>query len=1053
MKSSFSTTSKSAAPAVSAAEEANGRRPAARRAVWFLFFFSGATGLIYEVLWTRDLGLILGNTVESLTAVLTAFMSGLAVGSVIAGRLAKRVRRPLLVYGLLELFVGIYCALLPLLFKAAVPFYRSLYDEGAGGTLPAVRFSLSLLLLLAPTVCMGATLPLLSQFMVRSAASLGKTAGGLYAVNTFGAVTGAVAAGFVLLPWLGRSTSNYTAVVCNLLLGTAAVVLGRKAVSAAGTSEAASEKQPAREKKKHGGGGAEKAGVVPQKNRGKLLPAWRGPAVSPTAFHTAATAFAVTGFAAMVTQIAWTRTLTLALGGSTYAFSLIVAVFIFGLGLGSALGARFSSRLADPVAVLGGVLLGIGICTAVVAAFLGWAPLLFFFLSAWGAAHGSFYLLLTFQVLGVALLLSPATILMGATMPLTLRTAADYSKGAGRTVGSLYALNTAGAILGSLLGGLILIPYLHLQASLEFASLLYVLPGLTLVVLSPAIRSKEGAFRAATATAGALLLLCLAAPWDSRVLNCGAYLMRDAARVRAAREFRFGDALPLLPPKENVIYHREGAAATVAVERTEDNLALIVGGKPDASSRSDMATQIGLALIPAFMHRGPVEDALVIGMGSGVTAGAILSLKTVRRLDIVETAPEVVPAAACFAPYNHLKFTPLPPGGDVRRMLAEPRARLLLNDGRNHLLLTKRRYDVITAEPSNPWIAGIGTLFTREAFTLAANRLKPGGVFCQWLQSYRLNRDDFLSVVRTFTEVFPHAILWEVDPGADFLLLGSKEPPRTSLAELHRAAADEAVGKFMRAVGFDRPEDLMAGYVADEARLRKISRNAELHTDDNMRLEFNAPRSLYNWTDKVRTADWRTDPAEIITDAETAPAFRRRLATAVEAHLLLEEGTLDPDRRARLFFEAFRLCPHLFRSREAARKAFKRLAEDLYADRPLQDAVWVPSSGKPTGGAAGTPALRFIWLTQTAVLLNALEPSPLDEPYEALEREILLAEASTRVALDAGDHDQARGYLHRLERLLKRWEQKPPTTPWGKKVLRRHQQRREKLRAALDAGN
>lgn len=821
--------------------------------VWILFFFSGASGLIYEVLWCRHLGLVFGNTVHSLSAVLTAFMGGLALGSYVGGRACRRLKRPLLAYGVLEVFVGIYCAALPWLLSdhgPVVPLYRALYGEAGSAALPVARFVISSILLAIPTSCMGATLPVLSQYLVTSNQALGRTVGRLYAVNSFGAAAGAVAAGFLLLPELGKVESNWVAVAFNLTVGLFAIAFALRKeapeTNAANVSTNSVENAEAALKTE-----------AAQAN------------VTPAAMKACVMVFGVTGFAGMATQIGWTRAISLGTGSSTYAFSLIVAVFILGISFGGLWGSRAASRSPNPLGMLSIVLLMIGLYSMALAILLGFVPLMFFFIIAWGSS-ASWGVLLLMQALGIALLIIGPTFLMGATLPLTLQVASRSSTDTGRTTGSIYAVNTVGSIFGSFLGGLAILPLLGIQTTLNIMALLYAFSGALLFVLSGG--SRKGKQTAAVAGLSLLLLfLTFASPrWDPLMMSSGMYLLREDKILKAAREFRFADALPNYESAFDMLYHKEGAAATVTVMRSKnsDNLSLRVGGKPDASSTGDMATQIGLTLIPELLHASGPENVLIIGLGSGVSAGAALSPASVKNVDVVEMSPEVVEASEFFKKVNHLDYAKGPNGP-----IATNRLHVVINDGRNHLLLSNRSYDVIASEPSNPWMAGVGNLFTKEAFQLAASRLKPGGVMCQWIHSYSLSEEQFFTIVKTFGEVFPEMQLWCVNR-VDFLLIGSNRPIAIDPAKLRVRMEEPAVAIWLYKVNFEFTAELIACFLCGKDQLKAVTRASVLHTDDNMLLEFGAPRSLYLHGSGFRSTGFVADP-ETFVRSETLPAEDR----------------------------------------------------------------------------------------------------------------------------------------------------------------------------------
>ena len=426
---------------------------------------------------------------------------------------------------------------------------------------------------------------------------------------------------------------------------------------------------------------------------------------------------------------------------------------------------------------------------------------------------------------------------MGATLPLTMQVAQRYRENAGRTVGTLYSVNTIGAILGSFFGGLVLLPLLTIQYTLVVAALLYAIPGaLLLGVCGDGKRTRI--------LLGGVLVAAVAVSiqrWDGILMSSGVYLLRDQRTIKAAREMRLLDALPNLSKDRELLYYKEGAAATVAVTKIKtpdgDDLSLTVGGKPDASCRrkltgsGDMSTQIGLTLVPEVLHPTGAKEVLVIGLGSGVSAGAALAPDTVKRVDVVEMSPEVVEASEKFHEFNELRYE--------KDWLITPKVELSINDGRNHLLLTSRKYDVIASEPSNPWLAGVGNLFTQEAFELTQSRLKPGGIMCQWVHSYRLEMRDFHSIIRTFNEVFSNTQFWSVGDG-DYLLIGSESPLLQPMKRLEARLNEPEIKRWLSKVHYETSSEFLACFLADRPYLMEMTYRYPIHTDDNMLLEFSA---------------------------------------------------------------------------------------------------------------------------------------------------------------------------------------------------------------------
>ncbi|HYG77009.1 MAG TPA: fused MFS/spermidine synthase [Planctomycetota bacterium] len=932
--------------------------------VFGLFLISGACGLIYEVLWSKQLGLIFGNTVQSLSAVLTAFMGGLALGSYLGGRFVSRIKRPLLAYGVLEIIIGVYCALLPWVFSDGGPIvalYRALHTDTGSTTLTVARFFISFVLLLIPTIFMGATLPLLSQFLVASQQTMGRTVGALYATNSLGAVLGAAGTGFFLLPHFGKLNTNLIAVGCNVVLGITAILLGRNAYSR---------------------GADETPAAAPT---GEQL-AVEGPVISPAAVRAAMITFGVTGFAAMAMQIGWTRAISLATGSSTYAFSLIVSIFILGLSLGGFWGSRIAVRVADPLGTLGRILLIVALASVGVSVLLGYTPTAFFFLMAW--TYEDWTLQQSLQALAIGLLLLVPTFFMGATTPLTMQVAARSQNSTGRVVGTVYAVNTIGAILGSFLGGILLIPFLQIQSTLEMMSLLYAVPGVVLIAFSSSRTQVAPLFRTGLIAVPLVMLITIAPRWNPMVMSGGYFLLRDTARVNDARRLRLLDAIPPFYPPDYLVYYKEGTSATVAVMKLGDRVSLHIGGKPDASNFGDMPTQVSSMIVPALLHPGTPEDILVIGLGSGVTTGSALALDTTRSVDILEMSPEVVEASVHFKDVNNLTYSAPP-----NVWIDTPKVRVLVNDGRNHLLLTQRKYDLISSEPSNPWLAGIGNLFTRESFQLARARLKPGGLMCQWLHSYSLEGSDFLSVLRTFGEVFPHIYLCAVAPG-DYLMIGSETELTLPLERVREKLEKPALKKLLERILHQNPEEFLASLHGINSDLRRVSRNLPLITDDNMRLEFSAPKALHKARRPFLMSDVPRVPERILTfegtpDADRSEFLRKfDLAVAAREHkgyIQTDPAVMDKHRIA-----VAKLTPQSFWAREYIDDDLKERAEQLMSGDTLRQppdpvgALNLLKNQPPVSPYEKWPRQTF----EKAILQNAthlLQQGRSDEAIKQLE--------------------------------------------------------------------
>jgi len=762
---------------------------AAFRLVLAAAVVSGAAALVYEVVWLRMLGLVVGHAVDALAAVLAAFMAGLAIGAALFGRLAGRLRRPLAACAWLEGGIAAYAALLPsavaALPRASLPLREALGLSYGGWSL--TQTALACVLLLPPTVLMGGTLPLLSQAAGRGHAAAARVAGALYALNTSGAVLGALAAGYWLLPTAGNRETVWIAAGANLAAAALLLIAARSAPSAPGEAPVAERSQG------HG-------------SRAWLIPC----------------AMAVSGAAAMVFEIAWTRALSLVIGSSTYAFTSVLVVVLIGIAVGSAVYAwRWGARPAGPAA-LGAIEAGVGVFAAL--ALLGFERLPDLLLTGlrWSAAPAWVALL---QIMVSAAVLLPATLCIGASFPCALAATTVGGAGVGRQVGRLYAANTVGAVAGVILGGLVLVPGWGVHAALKTAIVASLLVAAALLAASG--RGARRLVPAALSLAAAYGV-ALAPAWDARVMSSGPAIY--ATSYLASGQ---GRSLRQLVAEEAVLYYRDGRSGTVAVTRQGPHTLLRINGKVDAGTVVDMPTQLLAGHLPLLVHPSP-RTVFILGLGSGVTAAAA-ARHGAERVDVLEIEPAVVEASRFFA-------------GEQGGALDDPRVRITIGDGRSFLLSTGARYDVIISEPSNPWIQGMAGLFSAEFFALAKQRLRPGGLMLQWIQSYNLAPDDLKMAIATFRSAFPATSLWEPVPG-DFLLLGSVERAPLDLGRLRaRWEAEPRVRADFDRMGIRDWAGLLGFFALREDDAARLAAGGGLNTDDRLPLEFSAPRSLYTDT-------------------------------------------------------------------------------------------------------------------------------------------------------------------------------------------------------------
>ncbi len=861
--------------------------------VFLCFFFSGASGLLFEVLWTRELGLVFGSTTLAISTVLAVYMGGLALGSLIGGRLCDRrgstqvpllSRRPLLTYAAVEAGVGLFALVVPALLayypQLNAAMWRSVGDRYA--LLSLLRFAATAALLLFPTTLMGATLPLLAEYMTRPGAggragdarlgpgdgasasdgrdpapagdppqSAAQHIGALFAANTAGAVFGTFLSGFVLLPRLGITHTNYLGAAINLSLA-AAIALShlrapwsrrQPAADDRELAEATVAAQPATAaaaRVDDGDATAEGAGATVHQQ--VELP-------TTTARRLAVLCYAISGATAMVYQVLWTRGLAIVIGSSVYSFTLILLAFLIGLSGGAAITTRLLPLVRRPVRAL--ALTHAATLATALWSFYILPRLPGVFVSILRGSSFTVDELLTTQFVLAALAIAPSTLAMGGVMPLTMhvytlrRKAAASASAAkageppsgdrsttagesiGHDVGVAYAWNTLGAITGSFAAGFFVLPELGLQRGLILCSLLTA--GLAALLLI-ADRGRITRFLAPVVVAVAVLSTWVLPRWNLTHFSAGLF------RISLARQMIFHEDRR----QPEMLFYKDGVATTVSVEKWGKHLALKNNGKVDASNGDDMSTQIMVGLLPLLFHPTALDkppSVAVVGYGSGVTIGAVTQFP-IAHADVVELEPAVVEAGdRYFAEVSHL------PSRD-------PRVRVIIGDGRNFMTQSDRPYDVIISEPSNPWISGVSNLFTTDYWKLARSRLADDGVFCQWAQLYELSQPNVKTLLRSFASVFPYSYVFAAEHrSSDVLLIAAKRPLALDVERLRRNFSERfpTLRAELHRAGADHPEEVLADLLLVPDELAAYTAGAPLNTDDNARIEFRAPRDLLGY--------------------------------------------------------------------------------------------------------------------------------------------------------------------------------------------------------------
>jgi spermidine synthase len=746
-------------------------------------FCSGAAALVYQTVWLREFRLIFGASTFATAAVLAIFMGGLGAGSAILGRRADEREAPLAFYGMLEIGVALSAALSPLLLILIRKFYIALGGSVTLGLFLAtvVRLIFATLVLAIPTFLMGGTLPAAARAVETDEDSGRRNLALLYGVNTLGAVCGTLISTFWLLEQLGNRRTLFGAVVLNALVGILAWGLGRD--SAGTRSDSVVTDSPRR------------------------VPTGSTP-------YPILIASALVGFSFLLMELVWYRMLTPLLGGTTFTFGLILAAALLGIGLGGAAyslwsGARrpsagafavtctlealamiFPFALGDRLAVLANLLrvLGrIGFGGDVI----GWS-------------------LITLVVV------FPAALVAGIQFPILIALLGRGREDVGRDVGLAYAWNTAGAIAGSLAGGFGLLPLLSAPGCWRFVAVLLVILGVIYAI---------GARNLIAIALGLIAFAGITSSGPSSVwrhTGIGAGRAPDTADRKAIIEW-------MRSTKRSLVWDVDGRESSIAILDSDDRV-FMVNGKADGSARGDAGTQVMSGMVGAIVHANP-RTALVIGLGTGSTAGWLGAIPAMERVDVVELEPSVLRVAHDNSAVNH----------DVLR---NPKVRIRIGDAREVLLATPRRYDIVFSEPSNPYRAGIASLYTKEFYEAVAGRLNRGGIFLQWVQAYDVDAETIRTIYATAHSVFPHIDSFRTTE-TDLLFVSSREPLVYDIDSIRRRLAQEPYASAMhRAWRVESAEGFFSAFIASDKVPAAIGSSPQLNTDDRTPIEFGFARGL-----------------------------------------------------------------------------------------------------------------------------------------------------------------------------------------------------------------
>jgi spermidine synthase len=809
-----------------------------------LFVGSGCSALIYEIVWLQSLQLVIGSSAVSLGVLLGTFMGGMCLGSLALPRVISAQRHPLRVYALIELGIGI--AGLAILF--AMPYVDQLYVAHVRPGLESVlmRGAICAMCLLPPTLLMGATLPAIARWVQATPQGV-SWLGFFYGSNIAGAVFGCLLAGFYLLRVHDAAVATYAAAAINLAVAATALFLAGRTpyhapVGRASPHDPRSMGVPPMHPESQEGWGPQTRNDTP----GAPYPYYASEDARPTAgTRVVYLVIALSGLTALGAEVVWTRILSLLLGGTVYTFSIILAVFLVGLGLGSSVGSVLSRHSLRPRAAL-------GICQFFLMGAIAWsAYALTDSLPYWPidpSLSTSPWLSFQLDLVRCAWAVLPGAILWGASFPLALASVAAPGREPGRLVGGVYAANTVGAIVGSLAFSMVLIPWLGTRGSQRV--MIGVAGAAAALVLLSALRARSRGSLASLTPPMTLpeipdgaLLQQRDSGWPLwaalAVVPILAVPLAWSVPTIPAGLIAYGRYLASRTSWTEALYVGEGMNSTIAVTLLDgDIVSFHVCGKVEASTEpADMRLQRMLGHISALVHPKP-RSVLVVGCGAGVTAGSFVLHPDVERIVLCEIEPLIPTVAAGFFAKENYNF------------LQDPRVQVVYDDARHFILTTQEKFDVITSDPIHPWVKGSAALYTKEYFELCKRHLNPGGLVTQWVPLYESSADVVKSEMATFFAAFPYGTIWSNDikgEGYDVVLLGQAEPTKINVDELqqrlerpdHRDVAASLVE-----VKFESAMDLLSTYAGQGPDLQDWLRDAQINTDRNLRLQYLAGMGL-----------------------------------------------------------------------------------------------------------------------------------------------------------------------------------------------------------------
>ncbi|MGQ9615241.1 MAG: fused MFS/spermidine synthase [Spirochaetota bacterium] len=751
--------------------------------VFTIFFITGALGLSYEIVFRRQLLLSLGVTHYSVGTVLTVFMAGLGLGSIVGGKIADRVSDPILLFSILQAGIGIFGFLLTFLLPFLDHWYKAIVGSvtHSEALLIPLKACFAGIFLFPPTILMGGSLPALSKAIIipeaqdntqkKVTCETGGPVGILYGINNLGGVVGVLAVTFWIIGFLGARRTLVFASALSLSIGVFfSFPLYRK--------------------------GFQKNRSVIDKNNSPIV------GISDILVYSkkgnyALIAIIVSGFIGLSLEVYWARILAYIIGSHGYAFGVILASFIGGIATGNLIGSYFVDRIKNLKRTLGTLLVFLGACLFAVTVALYKLQGLVQHLSAMAA--GSWVRFITFEICAVFLILLVPSLLLGMIFPIVISETVKKYNRIGTAVGRAYAYNTLGSIIGSFSTSFIFIPFIGITKGIQLLVILAVATGIFIILYDGSLYSH---ITISKLTAGGVLIV-------------------------ATFFISFGDALQEIGEHERLLFYRESSSATVAVrEDSEGKRTLSINGLDEVPvDVYSLLTFRMLGHLPLLLHRNP-QEVMVLSLGGAITTGSIAT-HPVRHIEAVDICPPVIEAAEFFEEWNY-------------SVLRDRRLDIIFQDGRNYLLTINKRYDVIIADATHPWSADSWVLYTKEFYEIVKTKLANGGFFCQWIPLHWLSPDDYRCILRTMCSVFPEISLWFT--GSYTIALAGLEPPQIDSILIAQRMENNRVSEDLKSIGIDSPQSLLSFFMMDREGIMHYTGVGTLNTDDLAYLEHSASR-------------------------------------------------------------------------------------------------------------------------------------------------------------------------------------------------------------------